>query len=206
MRDTKYRTLREETRELVYLPFSQAGSARPSMAIEIRADGPAEALIPAINQAAGEISPAISLSFSVLSEAIADSLARERLMATLSGFFGGLALLLAVVGLYGTMAYRVARRRSEIGIRMALGADRGKLMRMVLGEAALLIGAGLVMGAIVALLSTRLVAAFLYGLAPNDPATLAVSALILAVVALAAGALPAWRAARLDPVEALRGG
>jgi putative ABC transport system permease protein len=204
VRDTKYRSLREETRELMFLPIRQSGFGGPAMTFELRSDGAAEALIPTVTRITAEISPRISLSYSVLSDVIASTLSRERLMATLSAFFGALALLLAVVGLYGTMAYSVARRRSEIGIRMALGADRAKLLRMVLAEAGRLIVAGLALGSVVALLSTRLVAAFLYGLTPNDPTTLALSVLTLAAVALAAGLLPAWRAARLDPMAALR--
>src|SRR5690606_24524711 len=100
--------------------------------------------------------------------------------------------------------YNVARRRNEIGVRMALGAERRDLIAMVLGEVARLLALGLALGAIAALLSTRLVESFLYGLSPTDPLTMALSALLLATVALAAGALPAWRAARMDPMVALR--
>ncbi len=132
------------------------------------------------------------------------SLSRERLLASLSGFFGGLALLLATVGLYGTLSYSVARRRNEIGIRIALGAGQQRVMRLVLGEVTRMVVLGVALGAAAALMSTRWVTSFLYGLSPSDPVTVAGSAVMLAIVGLAAGAMPAWRAARVDPISALR--
>jgi ABC-type antimicrobial peptide transport system permease subunit len=125
-------------------------------------------------------------------------------LAVLSGFFGALALLLAVIGLYGTMAYSVTQRRNEIGIRMALGAGNSRVLGMVVGEAGMLVAAGIVGGTLLALASTRVLAAFLYGVTPTDPATLGISAIMLATIAMAAAAAPAWRAARLDPMTALR--
>jgi ABC-type antimicrobial peptide transport system permease subunit len=133
-----------------------------------------------------------------------ESLSRERLPATLSGFFGGLALLLAAIGLYGVMSYNVARRNNEIGIRMALGAEQSRVLRMVLGEVAILIGVGLVIGLGTAIGTTRFVESFLYGTKPNDPLTLFLAAGVLALVAALAGFLPARRASLLDPVTALR--
>ena len=115
------------------------------------------------------------------------------MLATLSGCFGGLALLLATVGLYGVMSYNVARRRSEIGIRMALGAQQGRVVRMVLGEVAFLIGIGLMAGLAVALALTRFITSFLYGLMPNDPLIFTFAAALLAAVAAFAGYLPARR-------------
>jgi ABC-type antimicrobial peptide transport system permease subunit len=135
---------------------------------------------------------------------VAASLVRPRLLATLSGFFGAVALLLAMIGLYGTLAHAVASRRSEIGVRLALGAVPARVLGMVLGEVGRLIVAGLALGVGAALAGTRLLEAFLYGVAPSDPGTLASSAAVLAAVAFAAGALPAWRAARLDPMRTLR--
>jgi ABC-type antimicrobial peptide transport system permease subunit len=132
------------------------------------------------------------------------SLQRPRLLARLSAFFGALALLLAIVGLYGTMAYTVERRRNEIGIRIALGAARSRVLAMVLGEAGWMVFGGIAVGAAIAAGATRWVSSLLYGLQPTDVLTYVVSGAILAAVALAASAVPAWRAARLDPMEALR--
>src|SRR5262249_33668030 len=132
------------------------------------------------------------------------SLTRERLLATLSGFFGGLALLLATIGLYGVMSYNVARRRNEIGIRMALGAEGAMVLRMVLREVGLLVGAGVVGGLGATLAATRLIESFVYGRTVRDPLTLAMAAALLGAVALLAGYVPARRAAHMDPMAALR--
>ena len=136
-----------------------------------------------------------------------DNIVVERMRragATLSGFFGGLALALAVIGLYGVVSYNVAWRRNEIGIRMALGAEQSRVLRMVLGDVAMLVAAGLALGLAGAITGTRFLASFLYGLEPNDPATLAAGCLVLAATAIVAGFLPARRAANLDPMTALR--
>jgi ABC-type antimicrobial peptide transport system permease subunit len=135
---------------------------------------------------------------------LAASLTRDRLLASLSGFFGALGLLLAVVGLYGTLSYSVARRRNEIGIRIALGAAQRRVMQLVLTEVARMVIVGVALGAVIAVMSTRLVTSLLYGLSPSDPATMIASVVVLAAVALGAGALPAWRASRVDPITALR--
>jgi ABC-type antimicrobial peptide transport system permease subunit len=139
-----------------------------------------------------------------LANEVAASITRPRLLAVLSGFFGAVALLLAMIGLYGTLAYRVTCRRGEIGVRLALGAARGRVLGMVLGEVGRLTLVGIALGVGVALASTRLLATFLFGITASDPRTLVLSVVVLAGVALAAGALPAWHAARLDPMEALR--
>jgi putative ABC transport system permease protein len=146
----------------------------------------------------------LSLEFTTLAGQIDESLNRERLLATLSGFFGALALLLAMIGLYGVMSYNVARRRNEIGIRMALGAEQSRVLQMVLREVATLVFIGVAIGLVATLATTRFVATFLYGLKPNDPTTLVSAVLALALVAIFAGYLPARRASRLDPMTALR--
>jgi ABC-type antimicrobial peptide transport system permease subunit len=135
---------------------------------------------------------------------IRDSLTGERLMAALSGVFGALAVVIATIGLYGVMAYMVARRRMEIGIRMALGADRGTVIRMVVGEAAVLLGVGLAVGAVLSVAGARSASALLYGLEPWDLATLATGCALLGGVALVASWLPAHRASRMPPTVALR--
>ena len=205
VRDTKYRSMREEREPLVFQPLAQLGGPdRPALELALRGRGEAGSLTRTVTRAVGEVNGSISIRYRTLEAQMDASLARERLLAMLSGIFGGLALLLAVVGLYGTMAYSVARRRSEIGIRIALGAARARVMRLVLGEAGRLVAAGLLLGGAAALATTRWVAPFLFGLAPTDPATWALSALALAAVSVAACALPAWRAARLDPNAVLR--
>jgi ABC-type antimicrobial peptide transport system permease subunit len=137
-------------------------------------------------------------------EQIDDLLSGERLFAALSGAFGVLALVLACIGIYGLMAYNVARRTNEIGIRIALGAQPGRVLRMILREASWLAVFGIVVGAGCALGVARFLASLLYGLKPNDPWTLAGAALLLLATALAAGWAPAWRASRVQPMEALR--
>jgi predicted permease len=205
VQDAKYRSLKDDETATAYVPLTQTELWGSSMNFELRTDGDPAALSPVVRNLAGEVNHAISLDFVTLSQQVASSLARPRLLATLSAFFGALALLLAMVGLYGTVAYSVARRQNEIGIRLALGAERLRVVRMILGEVGRLMAAGAVLGVLLALAATRLLSAFLFGLTATDPATLAFSVVALAAVAIAAGALPAWRAARLDPMAALRG-
>ena len=135
---------------------------------------------------------------------IRDSLLRERLMATLSGFFGVLAVVLATIGLYGVISYTVARRTNEIGLRVALGAQRGDVVGMIMREAGTMLLIGLAVGAVLTLALARTAASMLYGLKPHDPLTLALAVSALTVVAAAAAFLPAHRAACLDPMQALR--
>ena len=151
------------------------------------------------------MNPLIAFDFSTLDGIAGDALARPQLLARLSIFFGALALMLAVVGLYGTMSYSVERRRNEFGFRVALGAARGEVLTMVIGEAGRMVVAGIALGVVLAIAATtRWVSSLLYGVTPTDTRTYLLAGVILATVALAAGAIPAWRASRLDPMEALR--
>jgi ABC-type antimicrobial peptide transport system permease subunit len=134
----------------------------------------------------------------------ASTIVKERLMATISTFFGALALLLAAIGLYGIMAYAVARRTTEIGIRMALGAKRSTVQWMVLRDTFLLVVIGIAIGIPAALSLTRFAKSLLYGVEANDPLTIACAALLMVLIAAAAGYLPARRASRVDPMIALR--
>jgi putative ABC transport system permease protein len=205
VKDAKYETLRDEAPPTVYLAMSQNAKPHTSLTFEVRSAGAAPAsLIPAVKSAIAEVNRDVSLQFKSLAVQVDESLTRERLLATLSGFFGALALLLAMIGLYGVMSYNVARRRNEIGIRMALGAEQSRVLRMVLREVAILIAVGLVIGLGASIATTRFVESFLYGMKPNDPWTLSLAAGILALVAAVAGFLPARRASRLDPMTALR--
>ncbi len=203
VKDAKYRSLRAEEEAIAYYPLSQLPPMRWANFV-LRASGPAASLIPSVKVAVDEVNRDITLQFRTLSVQLDESLGRERLLATLSGFFGALALALAVIGLYGVMSNNVARRRNEIGIRMALGAEQARVLRMVLREVAILLVAGLALGLAVAVFSTRLLASFLYRLERNDPMTLVTACVVLAVSAVVAGFLPARRAANLDPMTALR--
>jgi ABC-type antimicrobial peptide transport system permease subunit len=158
----------------------------------------------AIRRTVQELSSGISFDFAGLQDQIRQSLQAEQLLATLSGFFGTLAVLLAMIGLYGVMSYTVAERTSEIGIRMALGAQRADVTAMILRKAATLLVAGLALGAVLSLAAASAASALLFGLKPRDPLTMATAAAVLAAVALGASYLPARRAAALNPVASLK--
>jgi predicted permease len=205
VKDAKYISLREDIPPTVYFAAGQYADAGQSTTFELRvAAGAPTAVIPAVKSSIAEVNRDVSLEFKTLALQVDESLSRERLLASLSGFFGGLALLLAMIGLYGVMSYNVTRRRNEIGIRMALGAEPGRVLRMMMGEVALLIGIGLTVGMGAALATTRLMASFLYGTTPTDPLTLSLAVVLLAGVASLAGYLQARRASRLEPLTALR--
>jgi ABC-type antimicrobial peptide transport system permease subunit len=144
------------------------------------------------------------VSYRVLRSDAEASFLRERLMATLSGFFAALAALLAMIGLYGVMSYVVARRRIEIGIRLALGAEPHSVVRMILAEAGVVLLGGLAAGTVLAVFAGRGTAALLFGVTPSDPASIAAAVATLAAVGLAASWLPARRASRIEPSAALR--
>jgi putative ABC transport system permease protein len=205
VRNTKYYTLRENFAPVSFLPMAQDtefGTAPATFVLHTNA--PMGELIAAVKTAVAEVSPGIGIEFHVLAVQLRDSLLRERLMATLSGAFGLLAGLLATLGLYGVMAYMVSRRRNEIGVRMALGADRGQVLGLVLREAGLVLTVGLTVGALLALWAGRAAATLLFGLQPHDPRTLLAAMALLTVVTLAASYGPARHAAALDPMVALR--
>jgi len=204
VKDTKYTDLRSAAPAQAFLPASQDSGPDPFLQAVVRTAVPMSAVSTEVTAAIREIHPAILLQFTTLERTIRDSLTSERLMATLSGFFGGLAMLIATLGLYGVMSYTVARRRAEIGIRMALGADRTAVVRMIAGEAAKLLAAGLVIGAGLALAAGQFAATLLYGLKPWDPVTLGACTTGLGFVAMLASWIPARRAARLAPTAALR--
>ncbi len=204
VKDTKYTDLREELTPIAFLASPQEEKPDPSLQLVVRSAAPVATIVSEISSAVAQTNRGIVLEFQTMKTQVRESLLRERLMATLSGFFGGLAALLATIGLYGVMSYMVARRRSEIGIRMALGADRGDVVRMVMREAGVLLVGGVVVGLLFAVAAARAAAALLFGLHPGDPATLAMAAGGLGLVAMLASYLPALRASRLDPTEALR--
>jgi ABC-type antimicrobial peptide transport system permease subunit len=165
---------------------------------------PPASVVPAIKEAIMQSAPEAIIDFGMLQTQIRDSLLRERLMATLSGFFGFLAVVLATIGLYGVISYTVARRTNEIGIRVALGAQRGDVVGMIMREAGTMLLIGLAVGSVLTLVVARAAASLLYGLKPHDPLTLTIAVVALTLVAAAASFLPAHRAAGLDPMAALR--
>jgi putative ABC transport system permease protein len=203
--DTKYRDIRKDFGPIAYLATSQdTRFTNWWVQILIRSNVPVSDLTSRVRQAVAEVNPEISTEFQMFKTTIRNGLLRERLMATLSGFFGFLAALLATIGLYGVMSYMVVQRTNEIGIRMTLGADRREIRKLMMSEAALLLAWGLGLGIMLALAAGRAARALLFGLQPYDPGTYALAAALLAAVALAASYLPARQAARLDPMVALR--
>lgn len=204
VKNSKYQSLREDFKPIVYVAATQEKNSGTGTRLMVRSGMPLGPLTSAVRRKILEESPEISLQFRVFDTMLQDSLLRERLMATLSGFFGFLAMALATVGLYGVISYMVARRRSEIGIRMALGANRTNVLGLVLGEAAILLITGLAIGTGLAIAALRTTGSMLFGLKPTDPFTIGLAIGLLAVVALAASFLPAMRAARLEPMLALR--
>jgi putative ABC transport system permease protein len=172
----------------------RAASGRPAL------------LVRSVGDAIARVDPNIAFTFLPLKQQVEAALVQERITAILSGSFGALALLLSSLGLYGVTTYAVNRRRIEIGIRMAIGAARARVIQLVLGRVTILLGIGVAIGAGASVCASRFVAALLYGLAPDDPLTLISSAATLAAVGGIAGWLPAHRASRIDPAEVLREG
>ena len=203
-RNSKYVDLRENFPAIAYYPQLQDGKPEPGTEVIVRSSMGLEPLLNSLRHTVRELNPAITIDFHPYNPMVKQALLRERLLATLSGFFGALAVVLATIGLYGVIAYLVARRTNEIGIRMALGATPGRILAMVVREAAVLLLFGTVAGVLLTLAAGKQAAAYLYGLKPWDPSTMAVAVIGLFAVAIAASLLPARRAARLQPTVALR--
>jgi predicted permease len=207
VRNSVYRSVRDPAGPIVYRPMAQAEEFPPFVSATVRStNGSATLLTKSITTAIGQVDADLSLTFRPLAEQIRGSLAQERVIAILSGFFGALALLLAGIGLYGVTSYAVSRRRTEIGIRMALGADANGVVRLVLRRVGILVGIGVVVGTGISIWASRFVGTLLYGLEPRDPLTFAGAVAVLGTIGALAGWLPARRAARIDPAEALRQG
>lgn len=202
--DTKYLNLREEPPPIAYFAMQQPHEHDSDISLLLRSQGRPSDIIPSVRGALSQFDPNSVLQFTIFEKHISETLLRERLMATLAGFFGGLAVLLAVIGLYGVISYMVVRRRNEIGVHMALGATPGRILKMVVGEAGVLLAIGVAIGLALSLVAAPAARALLFGLQPTDPLTLAVAAFGLAVVAVLASIFPARRAAALDPMVALR--
>lgn len=202
--NSKYFNLREPDPLTLFLPYTQSTDNVPSLTFVIKSNNSAP-VYPAFRAALREIAPDVPIGVvKTMQQQVADSLGRERLMASLSLFFGVLALLLTSIGLYGILGYTVARRTGEIGVRMALGAKGRDVIWLVLRETAGHIAIGIGVGIAAVFLLSRLVASLLYGIQPNDPGNLILAIAVLTATALLASYLPARRASRLDPMLALR--
>ncbi len=199
----KYRNLREPPMRFVYLPFAQGRDIPQTFRFGVRADDPLAMRGPLL-QAVRAGLPDASVRFQTLAEEIGESVGRERLVARLSGFYGVLALLMSMTGLYGTCSYLVTRRRKEIGVRMALGAGSLDIVRMVLRETMSVLGIGTIVGLMIAAGVSRALASRLFGIEGGDDVTLTVAVAMFALCALVATMVPARRAARAMPIAELR--
>ncbi|QNI33744.1 ABC transporter permease [Alloacidobacterium dinghuense] len=202
--DAKYDDLRRDAPPTFYALYRQQEDAE-FMTFAVHTHMKPEAIVPSLRSTVASVDKDLPLQdIRTQNEQIEDTTRQERIFASLTSGFGILALVLACIGIYGIMAYTVARRTNEIGIRMALGAQAGRVLRMILREASWMAIVGIVVGLSAAVAMGRLIASMLFGLKPYDPLTLGMAALLLALVALAASLVPAWRAAHVDPIRALR--
>ena len=203
--DSKYYSLREEARAIAFYPISELSRDLPvGETYELLTAVPPSRLVLPVRAAVAGVSSAIPLEFHTLAEQVNGSLVQERLLALLSGFFGTLALLLAMIGLYGTFNYLVTQRQTEFGIRMALGAMPGSILGLVMRDLVAVLAGGLAAGILISLAATRVLQQILFGLGPRDTTTMLMAAALLSAVALMAGYLPARRATKADPMVALR--
>jgi ABC-type antimicrobial peptide transport system permease subunit len=203
VRNSKYLDLKEEPSPVAFMADTQGRPAGYAQLL-VRSALPASAVTAAMTAALASIDPRITVTYSVLTDEIQNTLLRERLLATLSGGFGLLAAVLTIVGLYGLIAYTVTRRTNEIGVRLALGATRSDVARVILRETGLLLAIGVCVGILLALIGGRAATALLFNVKPHDPLTLAAAVLGLAVIGILASYGPARRATRIEPVAALR--
>jgi ABC-type antimicrobial peptide transport system permease subunit len=202
-KDVKNRSLSESPQPFFYLPLLQ--DYRSNMILVARTAVDPEQMFRAVQAEVAALDPVIPVfQPTTLAKHVGVSLYRQRMAATLLSTFGLLALSLAAVGLYGVMAYTVSQRTRELGVRLAIGATRGHVLRLVLRQALTLSAIGIVVGSIVALMATRFLVHFLYGVGPADPLTFAIVPIVLFAITMAAGYIPARRAIRIDPLVALR--
>lgn len=204
VKDTKYAGLRDEIPPEAFAPAQQYTDSYYFTNVFIRFSSPPSTVISATREKLSQLYPGMKMDFHVFQTEIQSGLVRERLMALLSGFFGALAALLAMIGLYGVISYIIAMRRNEIGIRMALGANRQDVIGIVLRQTLILLALGVGIGVLLAVAATSGARALLFGLQPNDPVSLVAAAVFLSGIALVASFWPAFRATRHDPMRALR--
>lgn len=202
--NSKQYTLREDLRPIVYTAALQVAEPGPTIRFVLRSRIGMGSTMESVRRTVADFDPAAGIRFATLDDMAAESLQRERLMASLSGFFGAIAIVLAAVGIYGVVSYTAASRQREIGIRLALGARAVHVARAILGRLAVVVGAGLFFGLVLAI-SANATAAFLpYGIEPREPWMITLIVGVIAGSALLAAVLPARRALRTDPVMALR--
>ena len=203
LRDAKYDSVRDAAPPTMYVPYLQARATNPVVAIRTAADS--VSVMKEIRSVVAQVDPNLPLmDISTQTEQIERRFLQEKVFAQAYALFGGIALLLAAIGLFGLMSYSVSRRTNEIGIRLALGAQRSHVLRVVLTESLLLAVVGVVIGLATALGAGHLVTTLLFGLAPTDVLTIGVAVGVMLSVSALAGYLPARRASRVDPMVALR--
>jgi predicted permease len=205
--DARYQSLRKPDERMAYVPLEQAIDPITQPVLVVQSSGDVTRLTPSLRAIVVETVPGGFVSgVATIDQQVEASLVRERMLALLATFFAALALILACIGLYGVMAYRVVRRTREIGIRIAIGARRESVIWMIARETLLLVGIGAALGTLASLAATTYIAGQLFDVTPRDPVALGVALLVLAVVTLVAGFVPARQASRIDPVSALRTG
>lgn len=187
-----------------YMPYLQHAYNNASLSLVARTTADPGALAEAVRRMARERSPDVPIKFTTLESTLSENVATPRFRSLLFGLFAGLAVCLAMAGVYGVMAYAVGQRSNEIGLRMALGASAGTVLRLILGQGLVLAGLGLVLGLAASAAGTRLLTSMLFQVQPNDPVVYLAVAVLLGVVTLIASYVPAWRASRIDPITALR--
>jgi predicted lysophospholipase L1 biosynthesis ABC-type transport system permease subunit len=203
--DTRYRDLRTPDSRMAYLPLEQAIDPITSAAAAVRGPGDVTRLAPSIRAIVAETLPGgFVTGIATMEQNVEMSLVRERMLALLATFFAALALILACIGLYGVMAYRVAGRTREIGIRIAVGASQQTVVWMMVRETLLLVTIGAALGTLASLAANRYVAGQLFGVRRRDPVAIGVALSVLGIVTMVAGYVPACQASRIDPVRALR--
>jgi putative ABC transport system permease protein len=204
VKDTKYTSLRDDMPPIAFVPFTQNPQPAAFVRMVIRYLESNSDVMAEIKRRIGETHPGMTVQFRLFETLIRDGITLERLMAWLSGFFGMLAALLAVIGLYGVLSYMTQRRKAEIGIRLALGATRLRVIALIVRETAVLLLIGMAIGAIVSQWVTNAMQGLLFQLSPRDFRTMVAAASALTIIAAFASYVPAWRASRVDPIVALR--
>ena len=204
VKDSKYESMRDIPPATVFTPATQMPVKDNAEEFVLRTAMPPSALIAAVQKTVADVDPRIPLEFRTLAELVDDNLVQERLLATLAGFFGGLSLLLAMIGLYGVLSYLVTQRQAEFGIRMALGARPLSILGLVMRDVLTVLMVGVATGVTIALFTVTVLQKLLFGLAPRDTVTMVAAIGVLSAMALLAGYFPARRATRVDPMSALR--